>query len=121
MRLIIAGGRDFDDYPLLESVLDHLLQNTPPDEITVISGTAKGADSLGERWADNNAIPIRYYPADWRTYGKRAGYVGNEQMTKTATHCVCFWDGKSKGTRHMIELAWKLDLSVRVIRYGEEV
>ena len=116
MKLIIAGGRDFDDYPLMKSKLDNILE-TVDEQIEIVSGTANGADKLGEQYAQEKGFPIKRFPADWDKYKKKAGYIRNKQMAEYATHCVCFWNGKSKGTAMMIDLAKELKLGLRVIKY----
>lgn len=115
-RVIIAGGRDFNDYQLLRKTLDNLLCNIT-EEITVVCGQARGADTLGERYAKERGYSIAYFPADWKKYGKRAGYLRNEQMAQNADALVAFWDGQSRGTGHMIDLARRYGLKVRIKRY----
>lgn len=115
-RVIIAGGRDFNDYPLLAKTMDELLVNIR-DEIIIISGTAKGADTLGERYAAERGYSVRFFPADWKNYGKKAGFLRNEEMAKNADALVAFWDGESRGTKHMIDLALRYQLKVRVKKY----
>lgn len=115
-RVIIAGGRDFDDYQLLKATMDKLLCNIT-DEITVVCGQAKGADTLGEQYAMEKGYAIDYYPAQWKLYGKRAGYLRNKQMAQNADALAAFWNGESRGTKHMIELAKRYGLKVRVKRY----
>lgn len=117
MRLIVAGGRDFNDYELLEYNLTHILKNFSYDEITLICGEAKGADSLGKNFALKNGIKIESYFPDWNLHGKRAGTIRNKQMAENGTHLVAFWDGKSRGTNSMIELAEERKLEVIVIKY----
>ena len=99
-RVIIAGGRDFKDYDLLVKTMNHLLSNIK-DDITVVCGKARGADTLGEQ------------------YAKEYGY-SNTEMAKNADALVAFWDGMSLGTRHMIEIARSRGLKVRVKRYDKE-
>lgn len=117
-RVIIAGSRGFTDYPLLAETMDSLLQNikTP---VTVVCGMARGADLLGERYALDRDFQIQRYPADWDKHGKRAGYIRNEQMAQNADALVAFWDGESRGTKHMIDLAHRYGLKVRVKKYNE--
>lgn len=118
-RLIIAGGRDFKDYTLLRSTVDKLLQNKlRKEKIVIICGMAKGADMLGARYAKERGYHIRYFPAEWEKYGKRAGIIRNEEMAKNADALVAFWDGESAGTKHMIETAKKYNLAVRIKRYN---
>lgn len=115
-RVIIAGGRDFDDYQLLKSKMDGLLQNIT-DSITIVCGEAKGADSLGRRYAEERELQIQSFPANWAEQGKAAGFIRNVEMAQNADVLVAFWDGESRGTKHMIETARKYGLQVRVIRY----
>lgn len=96
--------------------MDHLLQNH--NDIIIISGTAKGADKLGERYAKEKGYGIIYKPADWNQLGKRAGYVRNEEMAKLADVAVIFWDGESRGAKHMIDLCDKHKVDKRVIIYN---
>ena len=121
IKVIIAGTRDFDNYELLKQKMDKILAGRVRnnEEIIIISGTARGADKLGERYAKEKGYKIERYPANWNKYGKRAGYIRNEQMAKVADACVCFWDEQSKGTKHMIDLAKQYKLVLRVINYNK--
>ena len=116
-RVIIAGGRDFDDYEAMKRSMDILLKNIT-DDIVIVCGMAKGADRLGERYAKENGYKIRYFPAEWDMDGKSAGFKRNVKMAENADALVAFWDGKSRGTQHMIKTARDKGLSVRVIPYG---
>lgn len=115
-RVIIAGGRDFNNYEGLAQVMDRLLANVT-DEIQIVCGMARGVDRLGERYAKERGYSIRYFEADWDEHGRAAGYIRNEEMAKNADALVAFWDGQSKGTHHMIETAQRYKLDVRVKRY----
>lgn len=102
---------------MLKEKLDSLIKNK--DKTEIVSGTARGADLLGEKYATENEIQIKRFPADWNRFGKSAGYKRNEEMANYADACICFWDGKSRGTKSMIDLAEKYKLKTIVIRYGE--
>jgi ABC-type enterochelin transport system substrate-binding protein len=115
MRIIIAGGRNFNDYDKLKNSCDNILINQ--EDIVIVSGNANGADKLGERYGKENNSPIETYPAEWDKYGKSAGYKRNQTMADNADGLIAFWDGKSKGTKHMIDIATKGGLKVRVISY----
>lgn len=115
-KVIIAGSRNFNDYKLLESEMIKFLRLVKPHEVEIVSGTARGADQLGERFASEKGCNLKKFPADWDTYGKSAGYRRNADMAKYADACVVFWDGVSKGTKHMIDLAEKADLSLKIVR-----
>lgn len=114
-RVIVAGSRGFNNYGLLCEKLDRLLSRQ--GNVVIVSGTARGADLLGERYAEERGYVINRFPADWDTYGKRAGYLRNKEMAENADGLVAFWDGKSRGTKHMIELAEKGRLKVRVVSF----
>ena len=122
VRIIIAGGRDFTDYNLLKEKVDYYLQNAINNnyKIIIVSGTAKGADRLGEKYAKEKGFEIAYFPADW-SKGKRAGYLRNEQMSEYAKQkqgaLIAFWDNQSRGTKHMIDLAEKHNLQTRIVNY----
>jgi len=115
-KLVVAGGRSFNDYGLLERKLDNLLRRKI-GVITIVSGTARGADKLGEQYAATRGFKIERYPADWDTHGKGAGHIRNSQMADVADAVVVFWDGVSKGTKNMIDNANKRDLPIRIIKY----
>jgi len=103
LKVIIAGGRDFTDTQYAADTLVKLVEeNMLPDTFTVISGNARGADKVGEYLAKLWDLPLEIYPADWNQHGKSAGYIRNNQMADIANALVAFWDGKSKGTMHMI-------------------
>ncbi len=115
VKIIVAGSRTFNDYDFLKEKMDELIKGR--EETEIVSGTAKGADILGEKYAKESGFQIKRFPADWDKYGKRAGYIRNEEMAKYANACICFWDGKSKGTQHMINLAKHHGLKTIVINY----
>lgn len=117
MKVIIAGGRDYIDYKQLCSVCDYYLQNISPNDIEIVSGRARGVDQLGERYANERGYKIKYFPAEWSRYNKSAGYIRNSEMAEYADALIGFWDGKSKGTKNMIDLATKKNLLIRVFRY----
>lgn len=109
MRVIIAGSRSttLSDFSEGMVACPFLLQIS-----TVISGTAKGADALGERYAELNDIPLFKYPANWDKHGKKAGYLRNIEMAENADALIAFWDGKSHGTNHMINIAKERNLQI---------
>lgn len=115
-KVIIAGGRDFDNYELLKERCDYYLQNKlKEDRVVIVSGHANGADSLGERYAQERGLECETYPADWKAHGRAAGPIRNAKMAEVADALIAFWDGKSRGTKSMIELANKKGLKVSVV------
>lgn len=125
---IIAGGRKFKDWKLLKKKCHKILSkiNKP---IVIRSGVANGADKLGERFALDFGHELEQFHVtskDWKKYGNGAGHRRNREMadgnsvhTEPADALIAFWDGKSAGTKGMIEYAEKKGLKVRVIRYDQ--
>ena len=113
MKVIVAGGRNFCDYELLCKKLDVILSQQK--DIQIVCGEARGADSLGRRYAEERGYTILSYPANWEKYGKSAGFRRNEQMAQVADALVAFWDGQSKGTYNMIKLMQ--NKPTRIIKY----
>ena len=117
-RVIIAGTRSFNDYELLrDSCYNLLSEKQRTHTVVVISGTARGADQMGERYARERGFQLRRFPADWEQYGKSAGHIRNAKMADNADALIAFWDGESKGTKNMIDNARRKGLAVRVIQY----
>jgi hypothetical protein len=117
MRTIIAGSRSCTDYNILLRALGEI--NWTPT--LVLSGCARGVDLMGERWANENNLPIEYYPAQWERYGRRAGHMRNAEMIKHGQALLAIWDGRSKGTRDIISLAKKLNYVHHVHRIKENI
>lgn len=115
IKVIIAGGRDFNDLRRLNIVCDFTLKKYT--DIEVVSGGAKGADALGEKYAREKEYPVIKFPANWKKNGKAAGPIRNKKMAEYADALIAFWDGKSKGTKNMIYLAREHKLKIRVIYY----
>lgn len=110
MRLIIAGSRSIKDYKIIkQGFIDSGLKPTE-----IVSGCARGVDRLGEILAKELNIPCALFPANWETLGKRAGYVRNIEMARYADGLLVFWDGESRGTKHMIDIAKKEQMLVFV-------
>jgi len=116
MKLIIAGGRNFTNYKQLAQECNQFLNGQT--NIEIVSGTCRGADLLGEQYAKERGYKIAQFPADWNKYGKSAGPKRNQQMANYADALIAFWNGKSRGTKHMIEMAkqFKLRMTILVIK-----
>lgn len=128
MRIIIAGGRDFNNYNYLREGVKNiisLLERENPgitESIEFVSGGARGADSLGEQFANYEGYPVKRFPAEWKIYGRKAGPIRNEQMAKYAAQdqgvLIAFWDHKSKGTESMIRLAHANRVRIYLFSYS---
>ena len=101
--LLVAGTRTFNDYELLSKKVKQLTTKYE-NNVCVVSGGAKGADTLAERYATEHGLEFIKFPAKWDKYGKKAGFIRNEEMHDYISKyehrgCVLFWNGKSKGTK----------------------
>lgn len=129
-KVIIAGGRKFNDYNTLKKVCDYYLKNK--DNIEIVSGMALGADKLGVKYANEHNYKLKEFPADWNDlsepcfikvnkYGKKynaiAGHNRNEKMAQYADALILFWDGKSTGSKDMLDRAQKHNLEIRKYIY----
>ena len=122
-KVIVAGSRTASGayiYSLLERKLDAILKHKAvTHDIVIVSGTARGADLLGEQYAKSRSFQVERYPADWDQFGKRAGYLRNEEMAQNADALVALWDGQSRGTKHMIDIAGRHSLPTRIISLNQ--
>jgi len=142
MRVIIAGSRGFDNYEKFSEVLLKTISIKNIDVTRVVSGGASGVDTMAIRWAQVYDIPCDIYPAAWndittppvkiaknkygKPYNKLAGFNRNVRMANNADALIAFWDGKSPGTKHMIDTATEkgliwvvIKVSVTLVKIGE--
>jgi hypothetical protein len=118
--LLVAGSRTFSDYHLLEQKLDYFLQNKK--DVIIVSGGAHGADNMAEDYAKDRGFRCMVFRAEWEKYGKRAGYIRNRNMHKFISKqddrgVVIFWDGKSKGTAHSLELSKEFRNELKLVYF----
>jgi len=128
MKVIIAGSRHISDYQLVSAVISNTISKYNIQITEVVSGCAGGVDTLGEQWAFENNIPINPFPAQWddlsapnalirinkyeKEYNARAGFQRNEAMADHGDILIAVWDGRSPGTKHMINSAKSKGLAV---------
>ncbi|MBQ6819161.1 MAG: DUF2493 domain-containing protein [Clostridia bacterium] len=114
--IVVAGCRDFTDYSVArQAIAAFLAEHYPNQAVTFVLGGCRGADSLGERYAVEQGIPVEYHLPQWERYGRGAGPKRNQQMAQRADHILCFWDGQSKGTCSLMQIARRLDKPVCLI------
>ena len=120
-RVIIAGSRDMNDYDAVRKAVDEVFDEIRPDSpMCIVSGHCRGADILGERYAREHGIRLALFPARWNQYGRRAGFIRNMLMAEYSANedvagcLIAFWDGKSPGTKMMIDIAGKKGIDIRV-------
>ena len=117
VKVVIAGCRNFSDYPFLRSACDACLSRLVEEghEICILSGCCRGADQLGERYAEERGYAVELHPANWHFYGSSAGPRRNREMAEAADYVIVFWDGESAGSRSMIEHAKRLGKPIIII------
>lgn len=137
LRVIITGSKTFG-YPMDKECINktqqeirllteqchreainsisHAVNQTCWNIETVISGVTRGADFIGEQWALRNMKQIEQYPAEFSAYGNNASFIRNQKMIDNADALLAFWDGESKGTKHMIDLATVKGLLVFIVK-----
>ena len=103
MKLAIVGSRTFNDFSKLETFIKSKIDISKIT--TIISGGARGADTLAEQFAGKYGIDLKVFHAAWDTFGKRAGYIRNKDIVDNCDVLIAFWDDISKGTKHSIDLA----------------
>ena len=117
-KVIIAGSRGFSNYKLLREKCNKFLREKRKTcNIVIVSGHARGADTLGEKYAQDEGFDLEIYPAQWKKFGKAAGFRRNEQMAEVADALIAFWNGESHGTKHMIDIMNEKNLLVKVVDY----
>ena len=118
MKVCVCGSRDFTDYERASKIIYAFFYKFLEGwkvKGEIVSGCARGADSLGERFAKEYGLKCHRFPADWEKHGKSAGYIRNKEMAEFSDVIIAFWDGKSKGTKHMIDICEKLNKKLYVI------
>lgn len=110
MKTIIAGSRDIINFQTVESAI----QESGFNISEVVSGLARGVDTLAILYCKKYNLPWMEFPAEWDKHGKSAGYIRNQQMADYADALIAVWDGESRGTKHMIDIANKQGLKVYI-------
>ena len=117
MKVVIAGSRQVTDQIFVISAIERSGFQIKE----VVSGGARGVDKLADKWASDNAIPVKVFESDWERYGKAAGPIRNKMMAEYADALIAIWDGKSRGTKNIISTAEKLGLSVFVHKLDSDL
>lgn len=118
-RVVIGGCRDYENYEVFCKYVDiYLSRIGKENKIVIVSGHCSGVDVMAERYAKENGYAVEIYPADWKKYGRAAGPKRNKLMVETADYVIAFWDGRSRGTKSLIDYAVKLKKPMRVVDIG---
>lgn len=115
LKIGVVGSRGFNDYKLLKDTLDKYLNNV----YLIVSGGAEGADSLGEKWANENNIKTLILKPDWKKHGKAAGFIRNTDIVDQSDMIIAFWDGLTRGTEDTIHKTQETDKKLEVIYFNK--
>jgi hypothetical protein len=113
MKVVIFGSRSITDALQVEYAV--AASGVFPEITEIVSGAAAGVDTLAIEYARKRFLPCRVFPADWQNNGRKAGALRNEEMAAYADYGIAVWNGKSRGTGHMISLMqgrvsiWRVD------------
>lgn len=108
MVIGVIGSRGFNDYELLSKTLKEY------NPVLIVSGGAKGADMLAEKWASENKIETLIFLPDW-SKGKSGAAIRNIKIVESSEMLIAFWDGTSKGTKMTINIAKKANIPTLII------
>lgn len=114
MKLAVIGSRGFDDYQLVCDILSKYKNIT-----TIVSGGARGADSLAARYAHEHGIDLIEYIPEWEKLGRKAGHIRNQYIIDASDRVVAFWDMKSTGTKDSIKKANKQNKPIEIVNINE--
>lgn len=129
IRIIVAGSRGFSDKEIASVVITGLLskhvfsKGFKREDVEFVCGMAKGADIIGKEYAERYGYEVKCFPANWDLYGKSAGAIRNKEMAKYASYkkgygaLFAFWDGYSRGTKNMIDIAKECGIRIFVYNY----
>lgn len=118
MILVVSGCRDYDNYEFFSKEMDNYLISYDPMVMhleKIIFGDATGVDAMAKKYCEHNSIEYKEYEAKWKQFGYAAGPIRNRMMANVGTHLIAFWDGKSRGTKNMIDEAKTRGLNIKVI------
>lgn len=117
MKIIVAGSRAFNDQQMVFNAIETFVKqhDLSLSDIEIVSGGAIGVDRFGEKWANAKNVKLTIFKADWNKHGKKAGMIRNKDMRKYSDALIAIWDGRSKGTKHMIDNAYQHNLIVKTV------
>ena len=114
-RVAVAGWRKYENYEEAKEYIDFCISEIRKKYTLIfVSGGCRGADSLGEKYAAENGFKTEIYPAVWEKYGRAAGPKRNKKIAEISDYIICFWDGKSRGTKSLLNFAEKYGKPVKI-------
>ncbi|MBQ9082997.1 MAG: DUF2493 domain-containing protein [Clostridia bacterium] len=114
-RVVVAGCRYYCNYEEAKEFIDRCISRIRMEYTLVfVSGCCRGADALGERYAQEHGFLIERHPAEWERFGRQAGPIRNRCMVQCSDFIICFWDGQSTGTASLIDYAREMSKPIRI-------
>jgi predicted Rossmann fold nucleotide-binding protein DprA/Smf involved in DNA uptake len=107
MKIAIVGSRNIEDINI-DNYVDFLPE-------CVISGGARGVDSIAEKWAKGKGVETVIFRPDYAQFGRSAPLKRNHTIVEAADMVIAFWDGKSRGTKYTIDLAKKMKKNIKIV------
>jgi hypothetical protein len=114
IRVAVIGSRTFDDYNFAKQKINEIVVDYRGDISSIVSGGAKGADKIAEKFASEYNIPMQIFKPDW-SIGRHAGFLRNTEIINNSDIVIAFWNGTSTGTKDSINKAYKLSKIVHII------
>lgn len=121
MKLAIIGSRGFNDYDFLKQTVSEFLKNNLLNCTHIVSGGAKGADTLAQQFALEHELEMIVFKPNWKLYGNRAGFIRNTDIVENADIIIAFWDGNSTGTKDALDKATALNKRTIVKIYKQQI
>lgn len=115
-KIAIVGSRNFNNYEFFKDFINAYLDENPNVAVHFVSGGAVGTDSMAEKYAQEERIPIEIFYPDWETFGRKAGRMRNQEIVDSADELIAFWDGISPGTKTSIAFAKKKGIPYKVVK-----
>jgi hypothetical protein len=107
-KVIVAGSRGIVNFSFVEDILQ---KNIKDKDVEIVSGMARGVDSLAVIYAKKYNLSLKKFPADW-SIGKQAGHIRNAEMANYADMLILIWDGKSSGSKSMLNIAKRKNFEI---------
>jgi hypothetical protein len=125
VRLAVVGSRDYPDehYWRVRNDILEVGWRVGWENLVIVSGGARGADTMAQRAAKEFQVPFEVYPADWKRHGKRAGFLRNQQIVDAADELLGYFTSKdhSPGTADTVRRAVAKGIPVYLSADGERL
>lgn len=115
LKVAVIGSRSLTDYDVVEEAMEPYRNRAG----MIVSGGARGTDRLAEEWAKENEVETLIFLPD-PAHGRGGYRIRNEKIVESADMVVAFWDGKSRGTKMVIEMCKDLGVPVEIVKISSD-